>query len=123
MLSMLLIAWVVGSVLTGSPSPWSTGRSNNSVVLRTMDRIMPTQAKTMFSDFRRLLASNGPFPQVFSGIGAAHLFAIAAPDPAWWTARASGRPRSRVVRVQGMAPSCQRSIEGSGFVNSPQPHA
>ena len=25
----------------------------------------------------------------------------------------------RVVKVQGVAPSCQRSIEGSGFVISP----
>ena len=42
---------------------------------------MPSPAKTMFSDFRRMLAS-GPFPQVFSGIGAAHLLTVPAPDPA-----------------------------------------
>ncbi|HEY0933265.1 MAG TPA: CvpA family protein, partial [Trebonia sp.] len=78
-LSMLLIAWAIGSVLTASSFPVVVQQVNNSVVLGTMDRVMPPQAKTMFSEFRRLLAS-GPFPQVFSGIGAAHLFSVSAPD-------------------------------------------
>ena len=118
-LSMLLIAWAIGSVLTASSFPVVVGQVDNSVVLGTMDRIMPTQAKTMFGDFRRLL-STGPFPQVFSGIGAAHLFAVGAPDPAVLNSPGYLRATSRVVKVQGTAPSCDRSIEGSGFVYAPQ---
>ena len=118
-LSMLLIAWAIGSVLTASSFPVVVGQVDNSVVLSTMDRIMPSQAKTMFGDFRRLLSS-GPFPQVFSGIGAAHLFAVAAPDPAVLNSPGYLAARSRVVKVQGTAPSCDRSIEGSGFVYAPQ---
>jgi S1-C subfamily serine protease len=72
----------------------------------------------MFGDFRRLLSS-GPFPQVFSGIGAAHLFAVAAPDPAVLNSPGYLAATSRVVKVQGTAPSCNRSIEGSGFVYAP----
>jgi S1-C subfamily serine protease len=117
-LSMLLIAWAIGSVLTASSFPVVVGQVDNSVVLGTMDRIMPSQAKTMFGDFRRLLSS-GPFPQVFSGIGAAHLFAVAAPDPAVLNSPGYLAARSRVVKVQGTAPSCDRSIEGSGFVYAP----
>ena len=118
-LSMLLIAWAIGSVLTASSFPVVVGQVDNSVVLSTMDRIMPSQAKTMFGDFRRLLSS-GPFPQVFSGIGAAHLFAVAAPDPAVLNSPGYLAARSRVVKVQGTAPTCDRSIEGSGFVYAPQ---
>jgi len=118
-LSMLLIAWSIGSVLTASSFPVVVSQVNNSVVLSTMDKIMPSQAKTMFSDFRRLLA-DGPFPQVFSGIGAAHLFAISPPDPAVLNSPGYLAARSRVVKVQGTAPSCDRSIEGSGFVYAPQ---
>jgi len=117
-LSLLLIAWAIGSVLTASSFPFIVGEVDNSVVLGTMDRVMPSQAKTMFSDFRRLLSS-GPFPQVFSGIGAAHLFAVAAPDPAVLNSPGYLSARSRVVKVQGTAPSCDRSIEGSGFVYAP----
>jgi S1-C subfamily serine protease len=72
----------------------------------------------MFTQFRQLLAS-GPFPQVFSGIGAAHLFAVSAPDPAVLNSPGYLAARSRILKVDGTAPSCQRSIEGSGFVYAP----
>jgi S1-C subfamily serine protease len=117
-LSMLLIAWAIGSVLTASPFPGVVSQVNNSAVLQTMDKVMPSQARTMFSDFRRLLAS-GPFPQVFGGIGSAHLLAVPAPNPG--VLRSPGLPadRSRILKVQGTAPSCDRSIEGTGFVYAP----
>ncbi len=117
-LSMLLIAWAIGSVLTASSFPVVVRQVDDSAVLTTMDRVMPSQAKTMFSEFRRLLAS-GPFPQVFSGIGAAHLFAVASPDPAVLNSPGYLAARSRVLKVQGTAPGCDRSIEGSGFVYAP----
>ena len=119
MASVLLIAWVVGSVLIQSPFPVVDTQVNNSLVLQTLDRFMPTPAKTMFSDFRRLLASNSTYAEVFSGIGAERLFPIAAPDPAVLDSPGYLAARSRVVKVQGVAPSCSRSIEGSGFVISP----
>ncbi|HEX9042599.1 MAG TPA: MarP family serine protease [Trebonia sp.] len=117
-LSMLLIAWAIGSVLTASSFPVVVRQVNNSAVLGTMDKVMPSQAKTMFSEFRRLLAS-GPFPQVFSGIGAAHLFAVASPDPAAVNSPGYLAARSRVLKVQGTASACNRSIEGTGFVYAP----
>jgi len=118
-LSMLLIAWAIGSVLTASSFPVVVQQVNNSVVLGTMDKIMPSQAKTMFTEFRQLLA-RGPFPQVFSGIGAAHLFAVSPPDPAVLNSPGYLAARSRVLKIQGTALSCNRSIEGSGFVYAPQ---
>jgi S1-C subfamily serine protease len=117
-LSMLLIAWAIGSVLISSPFPVVDQQVNNSAVLGTLDKVMPSPAKTMFSEFRRMLAA-GPFPQVFSDIGAAHLFPVQAPDPAVLNSPGYKAASSRVVKVQGTAPSCDRSIEGSGFVYAP----
>jgi S1-C subfamily serine protease len=117
-LSMLLIAWAMASVLTASSFQGIVKQIDDSAVLSTMDKIMPTQAKTMFGQFRRLLAS-GPFPQVFSGIGAAHLFAISPPDPTVLNSPGYLAARSRVLKVQGTALSCDRSIEGTGFVYAP----
>jgi len=117
--SFLLIAWVVGSVLIGSPFPLVVQQVNNSLVLQTLDKVMPAPAKTMFSDFRRLLAGNTTFAQVFSGIGAERLLAIPAPDPAVLNSQGYQAARASVVRVQGIAPSCSLSVEGSGFVISP----
>ena len=119
MVSVLLIAWVVGSVLNGSPFPVVDQQVNNSLALQTLDKFMPTPAKTMFSDFRRLLANNSTYAQVFSGIGAERILAIPAPDPNVLNSAGFRAAANRVVRIQGIAPSCQRSIEGSGFVISP----
>ena len=119
MVSVLLIAWVVGSVLNGSPFPVVDQQVNNSLALQTLDKFMPTPAKTMFSDFRRLLANNSTYAQVFSGIGAERILAIPAPDPNVLNSAGFRAAADRVVRVQGIAPSCQRQIEGSGFVISP----
>jgi S1-C subfamily serine protease len=117
--SFLLIAWVVGSVLSGSPFPLVDQQVNNSLALTTLDRVMPDPARTLFSDFRRLLATNSTYAEVFSRIGAERIFAIPAPDPAVLDSRGYLAARSSVVRVQGVAPSCSESIEGSGFVISP----
>jgi S1-C subfamily serine protease len=117
--SVLLIAWVVGSVLIESPFPLVDSQVNNSLVLQTLDKVMPTSAKTLFSDFRRLLASNSMYAEVFSNIGAERIFAITAPDPAVVGSHGVQAASASVVRVQGIAPSCGESIEGSGFVISP----
>jgi S1-C subfamily serine protease len=118
MVSVLLIAWVVASVLNGSPFPVVDQQVNNSLALQTLDKVMPTPARTMFSDFRRLLAENSTYAQVFSGIGAERILAIPAPDPNVLSSPGFRAAQDRVVRVQGVAPSCQRKIEGSGFVIS-----
>lgn len=117
--SMLLIAWVLGSVLTASPFPVVDNEINDSAVLHALDSAMPPAARTLFSDFRRMLAS-GPFPQVFSGIGNAHLFSVPAPDASVLDSPGYLNAKSRVLKVQGNAPSCDRSIEGSAFVYAPQ---
>ncbi len=117
--SVLLIAWVVGSVLIESPFPVVDTQVNNSLVLQTLDKFMPSPAQTMFSDFRRLLASNSTYAEVFSRIGEERILAIPAPDPSVVNARGIQAASASVVRVQGVALSCQQSIEGSGFVISP----
>jgi S1-C subfamily serine protease len=79
---------------------------------------MPSTARTMFSDFRRLLAS-GPFPEVFSGIGAAHVLSVAPANSAVLNSPGYLAATSRVFKVRGTATSCSRVIEGSGFVYAP----
>jgi S1-C subfamily serine protease len=116
--SVLLIAWVMGSVLNESPFPVVDQQVSSSFVLQKLDRFMPSPAKTMFSDFRRLLAGNSAYAEVFSGIGEDRILAIPAPNPAVLNSAGYQAARSRVVKVQGIAPSCGKEIEGSGFVIS-----
>ncbi len=117
-LSFLLISWMIGNTLIGSPYPAVVQQVNNSAVLKTVDTLMPVPARTMFSDFRRLLAS-GSFPEVFSGIGQTHIISVPAPDNSVLNSAGYLAARTRVVKVQGTAPSCGQIIEGSGFVYAP----
>jgi S1-C subfamily serine protease len=118
-LSVLLIAWLIGSAVVNAPFAMVTNQVNRSAVLRGVDGVMPAAARTMFSDFRSLLAS-GPYVQVFGALGAEPALTVAAPDPAVLNAKGLVQARDSIVKVIGVAPSCSRRIEGSGFVISPQ---
>jgi S1-C subfamily serine protease len=118
-ISVLLIAWLIGSAVVNAPFPAIAGQVSRSAVLRGVDRFMPSGAQVMFSDFRRLLAS-GPYTQVFGALGAEGALSVRAPSPAVLSSPALGRDRRSIVKIIGMAPSCSRTLEGSGFVISPQ---
>jgi S1-C subfamily serine protease len=114
-LSVLLIAWLIGSAVAYAPFPAISHQVNDSLVLRTVDRLMPAEASVMFSDFRSLLET-GPYAQVFGALGAESALAVAPPDPAVVNLPALGSVERSIVKVKGNAPSCDEQIEGSGFV-------
>jgi S1-C subfamily serine protease len=118
-ISVLLIAWLIGSAVVNAPFPAVAGQVSNSAVLRGVDRFMPPGAHVMFSDFRRLLAS-GPYTQVFGALGAEGSPTVPPPDPGVVNSAGLKKARPSVVKIVGMAPSCSRSLEGSGFVFAPQ---
>ena len=116
-ISVLLIAWLIGSAVVNAPFA-VTAQVQKSAVLHAVDGVMPAGARTMFSDFRSLLAS-GPYVQVFGALGAEPALTVAPPNPAVLASAGLVRSRDSIVKVMGIAPSCQRKIEGSGFVISP----
>lgn len=118
-ISVLLIAWLIGSAAVNAPFPAIARQVSSSTVLRGVDRFMPPAAHTMFSDFRRLLAS-GPYTQVFGALGAEGALRVPPPDPAVLNSAGLVRARPSIVKIAGMAPSCGRALEGSGFVFAPQ---
>ena len=113
--SVLLVAWLVGTALAHS-SPRGVSREvRHSGVLRAVDGLMPASARTWFGSFRRLLDQDG-LPEVFGGIGPDNIVPVAPPEP-----EAGAQPRGRVaepdvVKITGIADSCSRRLEGSGFV-------
>jgi S1-C subfamily serine protease len=117
-LSVLLIAWLIGSAVAYAPFPAISRQVNGSLVLRSVDRLMPSAAVTMFSDFRSLLDS-GPYTQVFGALGAESELAVAAPSQAVLASPGLRRAARSIVKVEGVAQSCSRQIEGSGFVYAP----
>jgi S1-C subfamily serine protease len=79
---------------------------------------MPAEASLLFSDFRQLLES-GPYAQVFGALGAEGALAVGPPNPAVLHQPGLMKDEASIVKVKGIAPSCQESIEGSGFVYAP----
>ena len=117
-LSVLLIAWLIGSAVVNAPFAAISAQVNRSLVLQGVDKVMPPSAKTMFSDFRSLLAS-GPYTQVFGALGAEPALTVAAPDPNVLKSPGLAHAENSIVKVIGVATSCSKRIEGSGFVFAP----
>jgi S1-C subfamily serine protease len=116
--SVLLVAWIVGTALAHASPTGVSRQVRHSAVLRDVDRLMPTEARTWFGSFRRLLDRDG-LPEVFSGIGPESVPPVAPPNPRLAHSQAVRRAQPEVVKITGTAPSCSRQIEGSGFEYAP----
>ena len=118
-LSVLLIAWFIGSAVVNAPFPAVARQVRSSEVLRGVNDFMPPGALTMFSDFRHLL-DKSPYTQVFGALGINGSANVPPPDKAVLAWPAVKKDRASIVKIIGEAKTCNRSLEGSGFVISPQ---
>jgi S1-C subfamily serine protease len=121
-LSVLLLAWLIGSLVANASFPAVANQVDNSVVLRTVDRLMPrgTLDLPLFPPIRQLITgSDGLYSPVFSALGAESSVDLPAADPGVLNSRAAGISQVSVVKIEGVAQSCSLRIEGSGFVISP----
>ncbi|MFD9126631.1 MarP family serine protease [Kitasatospora sp. NPDC059571] len=117
-ISMLLVAWLIGSALAGTSLPTVSKQVRTSTVLSTVQDALPSDAPNWFSDFSRELARNG-FPQVFNPFEHEPITEVDPPDPALAGSPAVLRARQSLVKVVGTAASCGKTLEGSGFVFAP----
>jgi S1-C subfamily serine protease len=117
-ISVLVIVWAVATTAVHSPFPLVVQQVNDSAVLRAVDRLMPNSARDLFSSFRRVVA-NGPFPQVFGGLGAEGIVNVPPPDNSVLNTAGLRRDGPSIVKVMGTAPECSKRIEGTGFVYAP----
>ncbi|UUN28316.1 MarP family serine protease [Streptomyces sp. FIT100] len=113
--AMLLVAWLIGSALAGTSLPTLGKEVRSSKVLLGVSRVMPAQASTWFTDFSAVLAQNG-LPQVFSPFANEPITEVRAPDPALVNSPVADRAQRSIVKVVGTAPSCNKVLEGTGFV-------
>lgn len=117
--SMLLVAWLIGTALAGTSLPTIAHEVRTSKVLGDVQKALPSDAPEWFSDFTSVLARNG-FPQVFNPFQSEPITDVPAPDPALASSDAVVRAHKSIVKVVGTAPGCGKVIEGSGFVYAPQ---
>ncbi|MFF7180113.1 MarP family serine protease [Streptomyces sp. NPDC008121] len=115
--AMLLVAWLLGSALARTSMPTLGKEVRSSKVLLGVERVMPDQASTWFTDFTSTLSQNG-FPQVFSPFANEPITEVRPPDPALAGSPVAARVQRSIVKVVGTAPSCGKVLEGTGFVFS-----
>ncbi|MCZ7415166.1 MULTISPECIES: MarP family serine protease [unclassified Streptomyces] len=113
--AMLFVAWLLGSALATTSLPTLGREVRSSAVLQGVSRAMPGQATTWFTGFGSVLTQNG-FPQVFSPFTAEPITNVPSPDPALAAGPAVAEAKESIVKITGTAPSCGKSLEGTGFV-------
>ena len=117
--SLLLVAWLVGTALASSPFTGLAAQVRRSEVLKVVDQAVPGGAKGLFASFRRLIDDRG-FPEVFGDLVPTDVRAVDPPDQALATSPVVQSVRTRVFKITGVASSCSKRIEGSGFAFAPE---
>ena len=112
--TLLALAWLFALALAYAPAPTLARQIHRSLVLQTIDRAVPNQGQQVVAALLRevqqhdLPAVSGPFATLLAP-------SVAAPDPAVIPAATRAAANS-ILKVTGDAPSCSRSVEGTGFV-------
>ena len=113
--SVLLVAWALGHVIVRTDHPQIRSQVTRSVILKRVDAIVPGGADSLLAALLRLVNQTG-FPAVFPGLGIEQIVPVAPPDPSVLDAPGVRSAYPSIVKINGEAPECERSIEGSGFV-------
>ena len=116
--SLLLVAWLVGQALASAPFPLVASQVRRSAVIDTVDKAVPASGQRFFRSFRQLVGDHG-FPEVFGGLAPTQVIDVDPPDPALANSPAVLLARPDVLKITGVASTCSRRIEGTGFVFAP----
>jgi S1-C subfamily serine protease len=118
-LAALLVVWMVAAPLASAPVPWLASQVRRSAVIAGVDNAMPDSVRRLYASLGAAV-DQGDFPEVFGRLTPTKVTPVEAPDPRLASSavvRSAGRS---VVKVLGEAPSCNRRLEGTGFVFAPQ---
>jgi S1-C subfamily serine protease len=117
LVAVLAAAWLLGTVLTLSDQPKLVAAVQGSKVWAQVDDVAPNWLRSAPTRLTALLNDYG-LPDVLVPYGGPPV-AVDAPDAALAGDAVVIATRPSVVKIRGVAPSCQKVLEGSGFVVSP----
>jgi len=83
-----------------------------------VDEVAPSWLKSVPTRLSALLDTSG-LPDVLSQYGRTPIVAVDAPDAALANDAVVAASRPSIVKIRGVAPGCQKVLEGSGFVIAP----
>lgn len=116
---VLVAAWLLATPLTSSSGqPNLAAAVRGSRVLAEVNQVAPPWLQTVPKRLSSLLDTSG-LPQVLGPFGRTPVVAVPTPDAALAGNPVVAATEPSVVKIRAIAPSCQKVLEGSGFVLSP----
>ena len=117
--AVLLVAWMVASPLASSPFPQVASQVRQSALVQAVDRAVPDGVRNVYDNLRDAIDRRG-LPDVLDPLTPTQVRDVPAPDQALLKSPVVASVQGSVVKVSGIAPSCSRQIDGSGFVYAPE---
>jgi S1-C subfamily serine protease len=117
--AVLLVAWMVASPLASAPFPQVAGQVRQSALVQAVDAAVPDGVRSVYDSLRDAIDRRG-LPDVLDPLTPTQARDVPAPDEALRGSPVVASVEGSVVKVSGVAPSCSRQIDGSGFVYAPE---
>jgi S1-C subfamily serine protease len=117
--AVLLVAWMVASPLASSPFPQVSSQVRQSALVQAVDRAVPDGVRSVYDTLRDAIDRRG-LPDVLDPLTPTQVRDVEAPDQALLNSPVVASVQGSVVKISGIAPSCSRQIDGSGFVYAPE---
>lgn len=116
---VLTAAWLLATPLTQSKDqPELAAAVRGSRVLAQVNEVAPSWLKNVPKRLSALLNTSG-LPAVLEPFSRTPVIPVASPDPELASNPVVTATAPSVVKVRSLAPSCQKVLEGSGFVIAP----
>lgn len=116
---VLTAAWLLATPVTQSKEqPNLASAVRGSRVLAQVNQVAPNWLKTVPKRLSALLNTSG-LPAVLEPFSRTPVIPVATPDPALTDNPIVAATEPSVVKIRSLAPGCQKVLEGSGFVISP----
>jgi S1-C subfamily serine protease len=115
---VLVAAWLLATPLTSSDQPNLAAAVRGSKVLAQVDKYAPEWLKSVPKRMSTLLSTSG-LPEVLQPFGRTPIQPVDAPDASLAGSLVVANARPSIVKIRGVAPGCQKVLEGTGFVIAP----
>ncbi|TFV60833.1 MarP family serine protease [Geodermatophilus sp. DF01-2] len=113
--AVLLVAWMVATPLATAPFPEVAGQVRQSALVQAVDRSVPAGVRAVYDSLREAIDRRG-LPDVLDPLTPTQVPDVSAPDQALLSSPVVDDVAGSVVQISGVALSCSRQIDGSGFV-------
>src|SRR3954463_11495684 len=116
--AVLLVAWMVAYPLARPPFPGVAGQVRKSALVQAVDQAVPDGVRSVYDSLREAIDRRG-LPDRLGPLTPTQGRDVPPPDQSLLTGPVVSAVQPSVVKITGIAPSCSRQIDGSGFVYAP----